>query len=149
MTLETRSLEGVIQIGDHFRAQGPQALLLQLRAVAAALGHVPGERLSLGTEAAVLDTLRRQRVLGHTDSLLIDLQVLRILQQLDRVPPAARDPVVVPLEGRIAILIRVTLVHSREAEAAGTGGAGKRVRARKPGPESSRFYLLADGPCGP
>src|SRR3990172_3843909 len=112
MTLQAGSFERVIQIGSDFSAQGPQPLLLLLGTVPAALGHLPRSRLPLRAEAPVLDALRRQRILGHADPLLIDLQAIRVLQQLDRFPPAARDPVVVPLEGCIAILIRLAFMRT-------------------------------------
>lgn len=75
------------------------------------LGSLPRLGLSLRAETLVLHPVRRQRVLGHADPMLIDLQAVRVLEHLDFFPLAPRHPVVVPLEGNISIFIRAPLVR--------------------------------------
>ena len=78
MSLDGGRLEGEIHIGRHLGAQAAQPLFLMLGAVVAMLGQMPGQRLSLGAEAGVLDPVGGQWVLGHAGPLPIDLQTVRV-----------------------------------------------------------------------
>jgi len=54
------------------------------------LGKCRGAGCPSGLKSDVLDAFGGQRILGHAGLLLIDLQAVRILQDFDIFPPAAR-----------------------------------------------------------
>ncbi len=111
MALDSRCLDDVVHIGGNFRTYPAKPPLLLLGTTLARLRLIPRFRLTLGTEARLLHAVGGKRILGQARPTLIDLHAIRVFEYLDLFSLVSRNPVVVGVQGHVAILVRFSLVH--------------------------------------